>query len=272
MQDRVDGLRGVSNMAADVLSAAMDARIAAEEYRRTGHPRYGERFEAALRELECELADYQAEIGEYDVAFIDKAVDNVRVLGTSPSQSIHDDIQWLALVVGDVAFAVSRELSGEEVEVAVEYVDPDLPDSALILLHIETALDAFFASSPDLDALNRASKMREQELSRAILIACSPSTPPLDDAGEGKNHAHRAHRERLFPKGLPSRIRNCTDIVDLVVKIDAEQTAEKGWDEIAREFTGETGSSRKDTPKARRYVGRIRAMVTKGIVNLARIS
>ena len=77
--------------------------------------------------------------------------------------------------------------------------------------------------------------------------------------------AGRANNKNLFLGDIPGN----NDLVDLVVRLDAEtskpENERRSWNEIAREYTGETV---RDQKKAQSLLTQIRALKRKGRINL----
>lgn len=71
----------------------------------------------------------------------------------------------------------------------------------------------------------------------------------------------RATTARLFPGGIP----NNRDILDLVVRLDAERSSGKSANQIAREFTGESDD---DDRRAQSLLAGIRRMRREGRISL----
>jgi hypothetical protein len=89
----------------------------------------------------------------------------------------------------------------------------------------------------------------------------------LHEAGNGvpdracANGANGAKTSKLFPGGVPED----KQLVDLVVRLDAELPTGKNMSEIARDFTGESPENQK---RAQSYLARIRRLRREGKISL----
>lgn len=82
--------------------------------------------------------------------------------------------------------------------------------------------------------LEAASLIREEN--QCVTASDSETQDDVMPDAAPANGANGANTSRLFPKGLPED----QQIVDLVVRLDAGKGRGMSWNEIAREFTGET--------------------------------
>jgi hypothetical protein len=137
---------------------------------------------------------------------------------------------------------------------------------------LESNLPDVVPSVADLPHLE-ASRFQDEKVApfiESMLLSSDQDLAWLDSAMKqefvrASSSANRANHSALFPKGVP----NDPDIVDLVVRLNAEKeepTAnQRSYNEIARELTGETLHS---DLKAQRLLARVRKLRKQGKVVL----
>jgi len=114
----------------------------------------------------------------------------------------------------------------------------------------------------------RAENRERQAEDKQLCEALDVSELPKDDAELRRLllrlvadlKAEKAHREKLFPKGVPK----APDIVDMACRLDSAKGTGRKKIDIAREFTGERKG---DDSKAQKLLKRLRAMKARGEYN-----